>query len=92
MTQLCLLPRQGRLIIVTVMTLALTLQALEAVVAYLSRPIGRKTSASLCQSAFRLALINGACTMKDGFVEVPMGPGIGVEVDRAVIEKYEIAL
>ncbi len=41
---------------------------------------------------FRLALINGACTMKDGFVEVPMGPGIGVEVNRAVIEKYEIAL
>ena len=25
-------------------------------------------------------------------VEVPMGPGIGVEVNRAVIEKYEIAL
>ena len=57
MTQLCLLPRQGRLIIVTVMTIALTLQALEAVVAYLSRPIGRNASASLCQSAFRLALI-----------------------------------
>ena len=40
---------------------------------------------------FRLDLIGGACRLnKDGFVDVPMKPGIGVEVDRKVIEKYEI--
>jgi L-rhamnonate dehydratase len=29
-------------------------------------------------------------TLKDGFLEVPQGPGLGVEVDEATIEKYRV--
>ena len=28
--------------------------------------------------------------MKDGYVDVPQGPGLGVEVDEAAIEKYRV--
>lgn len=38
---------------------------------------------------FRLDLINDGVTLKDGFVEVPTGPGIGVEVNREILEKYK---
>jgi len=39
---------------------------------------------------FRLDLINDGVTFRDGFVEVPTGPGIGVEVNRMILEKYKI--
>lgn len=39
---------------------------------------------------FRLDLINDSVVFKDGFVEVPTGAGIGVEVDRRILEKYKI--
>jgi D-galactarolactone cycloisomerase len=39
---------------------------------------------------FRQDLIFGAITMKDGRVDVPMAPGIGVEVNREVIERYRV--
>jgi D-galactarolactone cycloisomerase len=39
---------------------------------------------------FRLDLVGGAIHFEDGFVSVPDGPGIGVTVDRAVLEKYKI--
>lgn len=39
---------------------------------------------------FRLDLINDGVTFKDGWVEVPTGAGIGVEVNRKIIEKYKI--
>jgi L-rhamnonate dehydratase len=28
--------------------------------------------------------------MKDGFVDVPQGPGLGVEVDEQIIQKYRV--
>ena len=37
---------------------------------------------------FREDLIYGAISMRDGMVAVPQGPGIGVEVDRGVLERY----
>jgi len=37
---------------------------------------------------FREGLIHDSISMTDGKVPVPQGPGIGVEVDRAVIEEY----
>lgn len=37
---------------------------------------------------FRQDLIGGAIRMVDGKVKVPQEPGIGVEVDRAVLERY----
>ena len=36
-------------------------------------------------------LIHGALTPKDGFVEVPTTPGLGIELDMAAVEKYRIA-
>lgn len=38
---------------------------------------------------FREDLIHGAISMEDGKVAVPQGPGIGVEVDRDVLGRYE---
>jgi L-alanine-DL-glutamate epimerase-like enolase superfamily enzyme len=35
-------------------------------------------------------LIFGALTPKDGFVEVPETPGLGVELDMAAVEKYRV--
>lgn len=37
---------------------------------------------------FREDLIYGAISMRDGKVAVPQRPGIGVEVDRGVLERY----
>ena len=36
-------------------------------------------------------LIYGALTPKDGFVEVPTVPGLGVELDMKAVEKYRVA-
>ena len=36
-------------------------------------------------------LIYGALTPKDGFVEVPTTPGLGIELDMEALEKYRIA-
>jgi L-alanine-DL-glutamate epimerase-like enolase superfamily enzyme len=35
-------------------------------------------------------LIHGALTPQDGFVEVPTGPGLGIELDMAAVEKYRV--
>lgn len=40
---------------------------------------------------FRQDLIFGAITMNDGRVDIPQAPGIGVEVNREVIERYSVA-
>ena len=39
---------------------------------------------------FRQDLIYGAIRMEDGMVRVPDGPGIGVEINREVVERYEL--
>lgn len=39
---------------------------------------------------FRQDLIFNSINIEHGMVEIPSGPGIGVEVNRDVIEKYEI--
>ena len=36
-------------------------------------------------------LIGGALAPKDGFVEVPDEPGLGIELDMAAVEKYRIS-
>jgi D-galactarolactone cycloisomerase len=38
---------------------------------------------------FREDLIGSAIRIKDGRVPVPQIPGIGVEVDRDVLERYD---
>jgi D-galactarolactone cycloisomerase len=40
---------------------------------------------------FRKELIFDGISMKDGMVQIPKKPGIGVEVNRAVLETYSIA-
>ncbi|KAF4323108.1 hypothetical protein G195_003896 [Phytophthora kernoviae 00238/432] len=37
---------------------------------------------------FRAALINNAITMQDGMVAIPLAPGLGVEINRDIIEQY----
>jgi D-galactarolactone cycloisomerase len=37
---------------------------------------------------FRVQLITKPIQQVDGWVEIPSGPGLGVEVDRSVLEKY----
>lgn len=39
---------------------------------------------------FRLELINDGIEVKDGYIYVPNKPGIGVEVNREILEKYKI--
>ena len=41
---------------------------------------------------FRLDLINDSIIFKNGFVVVPSAPGIGIEVNRTILEKYKINL
>ena len=36
-------------------------------------------------------LVKEPLRMKDGYIPVPQGPGLGVEVDDAVIEQYRVA-
>jgi D-galactarolactone cycloisomerase len=40
---------------------------------------------------FRQDLIFGAITMHGGRVRIPDGPGLGVDIDRSVLERYAIA-
>ena len=40
---------------------------------------------------FRQQLITRPLQMTDGWVEVPGGPGLGVEVDRSVLEAYRVS-
>jgi len=39
---------------------------------------------------FRQQLITRPLQMVDGWVDVPAGPGLGVEVDRAVLEAFRV--
>jgi D-galactarolactone cycloisomerase len=37
---------------------------------------------------FRRELVGAPIEMRDGFVDVPGGPGLGIEVNRDVLERY----
>ena len=39
---------------------------------------------------FRQHLITEPIVQQDGWVQIPSGPGLGVTVDRAVLEKYRV--
>ncbi|MEW6106246.1 MAG: mandelate racemase/muconate lactonizing enzyme family protein [Bacillota bacterium] len=39
---------------------------------------------------FRMTLITEPIIQQNGFVAVPQGPGLGVEVDRGVLQRYEV--
>jgi D-galactarolactone cycloisomerase len=40
---------------------------------------------------FRDELSTTDLTHKDGFVDVPTGPGLGIDIDRAVLARYKVA-
>ncbi|MEP7208233.1 MAG: mandelate racemase/muconate lactonizing enzyme family protein [Casimicrobiaceae bacterium] len=39
---------------------------------------------------FRRDLVTDPLAMRDGWVDVPMGPGLGIEVNRALLSRYSI--
>ena len=39
---------------------------------------------------YQYLLVRGIGKLVDGFVEVPTGPGMGIGVDEAKIEKYRV--
>jgi D-galactarolactone cycloisomerase len=55
------------------------------------RPIEPMLEYDQSAHPFRQDLIFGAISMRDGKVAVPTGPGIGVEINRAVLERYRKA-
>ena len=40
---------------------------------------------------FRVALVTQPIVAREGWVDIPSGPGLGIEVDRAVVERYRVA-
>lgn len=43
------------------------------------------------QGPLSRAMVRDPLKLEDGFVSVPSGPGLGVEVDEATLEKYRVA-
>jgi D-galactarolactone cycloisomerase len=37
-----------------------------------------------------MAVITAPIEQKNGWVEIPAGPGLGVEIDRAAIDRFRI--
>ena len=42
------------------------------------------------ENPFRDALVTEPAQVKDGFVAIPTGPGLGIEIVEDVIERYRI--
>ena len=47
---------------------------------------------SVTESAIRKELLAKPFIQKDGFVDVPNGPGLGIELNPEVVKKYGINL
>ncbi|GAB2909792.1 mandelate racemase/muconate lactonizing enzyme family protein [Paralcaligenes ginsengisoli] len=43
-----------------------------------------------CENPFRDYLAKTPITQHKGIVDVPEGPGLGIEIDRAILEKYRV--
>ncbi len=70
--------------------------ALQYIASLAPAPISRHAPEMLLEfdqssHPFRLDLIQDGVEYRDGYVDVPMSPGIGVEVDRKTIERYQIS-
>jgi len=42
------------------------------------------------ENPFRDQLVTRPVQIKDGFTDVPTGPGLGIEVDEDVVKRYEV--
>ena len=40
---------------------------------------------------FRQAVLIAPIEHKDGWVDIPLGPGLGIEVDRAAITRFTVS-
>jgi L-alanine-DL-glutamate epimerase-like enolase superfamily enzyme len=45
---------------------------------------------SVTESAIRKGLLVNPFTQKDGYVEVPQMPGLGIELNQEIIKKYAV--
>jgi L-alanine-DL-glutamate epimerase-like enolase superfamily enzyme len=45
---------------------------------------------SVTESAIRKELLTEPFVQKDGFIEVPQKPGLGIEINYETIEKYRV--
>jgi L-alanine-DL-glutamate epimerase-like enolase superfamily enzyme len=41
-------------------------------------------------SPLNTSLVQPAMTMVDGYVDVPCNPGLGIELDWAVVDRYRV--
>jgi D-galactarolactone cycloisomerase len=39
---------------------------------------------------YRMAILKTPIVPKNGWVDVPTGPGLGIEIDRKAVEKYRV--
>jgi D-galactarolactone cycloisomerase len=37
-----------------------------------------------------MAVLQAPIVQRDGWVEVPQGPGLGIEIDRAALERFRV--
>ncbi len=53
-------------------------------------PVEPMLESDQTEHPLRMTLITEPIVQRDGLVDVPQGPGLGVEVDRAVLLKYKV--
>jgi L-alanine-DL-glutamate epimerase-like enolase superfamily enzyme len=56
-----------------------------------NQPVAHLIEWSMEGSPLNTSLVTPAMTLEDGFVRVPSGPGLGVELDWDVVERYRVA-
>ena len=39
----------------------------------------------------RMAVLRAPIVQRDGWVEIPDGPGLGIDIDRAALERFRVA-
>ena len=57
---------------------------------YAFSPIEPMLEFDHAQHPFRMDIIQGGIVMKNGKVQIPDGPGLGVSVDREILKRYAV--
>ena len=55
-----------------------------------NQPMEQMIEWSMEGSPLNTSLVEPAMQMVDGYVDVPTGPGLGVELDWTVVERYRV--
>jgi L-alanine-DL-glutamate epimerase-like enolase superfamily enzyme len=56
-----------------------------------SRPDGDLIEYCLSTSPFMRELVTSAPALEDGYLPVPSTPGLGIDLDQGIIERYRVA-